>query len=222
MRINRNLDILQLILNQYRKSGFNPIYSQNNGEIETGFFILNMNTSEDYFWSCVKISDVEKSFWQNIGLNTQVIKFWNKVEIGKPEECWNWKAGTDSYNYGSLKTVVDGKTWHRANRLAFYLHFQVDPGDLNVCHTCDNSLCTNPNHFFLGTQLDNIMDFRVKNGLNSEPTVKHPEDKKLLENDVKNIRYLIKNKLGTCKNIAKVYRVSIQTILAIKQNKTWK
>jgi hypothetical protein len=51
-------------------------------------------------------------------------------------------------------------------RVSRYLYKKIY-GDfdkqLNVCHTCDNSLCINPDHFFLGTHADNQQDKFDKN-----------------------------------------------------------
>lgn len=32
------------------------------------------------------------------------------------------------------------------------------PEGMNVCHTCDVTLCVNVQHLFLGTQLENVAD----------------------------------------------------------------
>jgi len=29
-------------------------------------------------------------------------RFWDKVDIGEPDECWNWKAAIESSGYGSF------------------------------------------------------------------------------------------------------------------------
>lgn len=72
--------------------------------------------------------------------------------------CWNWKYATvlgDGVHRGRIK--VDGKTWV-ASRYSWTLFFGPIPEGQLVCHTCDNGLCINPEHFFLGTTTDNSLD----------------------------------------------------------------
>jgi len=81
--------------------------------------------------------------------------FWGKV--GKEESltgCWPWN-GSKVYAYGGLKW--EGKS-RRAHRIAWMLTFGPIPDELCVCHKCDNPLCCNPNHLFLGTEADNVND----------------------------------------------------------------
>ena len=90
-------------------------------------------------------------------------EFWR---LAKPNDngCWVWQRPPNSRNgYGRLM-------WdHRlimAHRLAYILTYGpiTDP-TMRVLHRCDNPPCINPDHLWLGTQLDNIAD-RVAKGRN--------------------------------------------------------
>lgn len=73
--------------------------------------------------------------------------------------CWVWtgsRSGRGNHRYGVV--CVAGKCIF-THRLAMHLWKGMDLNTkLNVCHTCDNPPCCNPDHLFLGTQYDNMMD----------------------------------------------------------------
>lgn len=73
--------------------------------------------------------------------------------------CWVWTGSTDGAGYGLV--FVHGRNVH-VHRLVYRLTRGVDPGDLHVCHSCDNPPCARPAHLFLGTAADNKRDSMKK------------------------------------------------------------
>lgn len=88
-----------------------------------------------------------------------VKRFWDKVAIGGENECWAWTAGLRGKGYGSF--WLDGKT-RKTNRVAYKLANGPIPEGLHVLHTCDNCLCVNPDHLWLGTHADNMDDRQAR------------------------------------------------------------
>ena len=82
-------------------------------------------------------------------------RFWSKVDIKGPDECWEWKAYISTKGYGRIyaHNKVEG-----AHRIAWELTNGPIPSNKLVLHKCDNRKCVNPNHLYLGTHSDNICD----------------------------------------------------------------
>jgi hypothetical protein len=63
--------------------------------------------------------------------------------------------------YGCFTARPFGLIMARAHRVAWLL-YRGDPGKKHILHHCDNVLCVNPDHLFLGDQATNMRDKALK------------------------------------------------------------
>ena len=143
-------------------------------------------------------------------------KFWSKVEVRSPDECWEWQT-TKRFRYGRTY-FVDRQ--QQAHRVAWQIVFGEIPNDMKVCHKCDNTRCVNPDHLFLGTQKDNIHDMLQK----GRGAVQRRSTAKLSEDAVQDIRQNYKpfSRRNGLRNFAEKYGVSTVTIFHALVRNTWK
>lgn len=107
------------------------------------------------------------------------IRYEAKVDRRGSEECWPWLAATiKGYGYASQRRPVirrDRKTIIAA-RLGWELaHGSPPPVGMYVLHRCDNGICMNPGHWFLGTKADNTADMMRKGRNRAAPRKTTPE-----------------------------------------------
>jgi len=149
-------------------------------------------------------------------------RFWADVKISSDDKCWEWKGKNSEKpgSYGLFRFGKSIKIFRREigpYRFALVaannknLPFMVRGSSACVCHKCDNRLCCNPNHLFVGTQKDNMRDKALK-GLIGRTS-------KIDEAGVARIRSLGQEGLLTHEEIAKQYKCSRQAISAIIQCK---
>lgn len=80
-------------------------------------------------------------------------RFWKHIQ--KTEYCWLWAGSKDKKGYGRINRNGSPILAHR---LSWEIHFGLIPDGLSVLHRCDNPPCCNPEHLFLGDQLENMQD----------------------------------------------------------------
>lgn len=92
----------------------------------------------------------------------QITRFWSKVDIQSPEECWPWLgATTRGINGGSRYGAwhLAGGVTVRPHRVAYTLLVGEIPEGLTIDHVqtrgCTTALCCNPAHMEPVTQSEN-------------------------------------------------------------------
>lgn len=78
--------------------------------------------------------------------------------------CWLWLGAICSGNAGYGQVREGGKTDY-AHRASYRMHCGEIPAGLDVCHTCDQPSCVNPDHLFTGTRQENMQDAKRKGRL---------------------------------------------------------
>jgi len=146
-------------------------------------------------------------------------RFHDKYHKDKSNGCWIWDKALDRQGYGTISIGIlsnGTKRKVKAPRIMWELYHGENPGDMFVCHHCDNPSCVNPKHLFLGTHKDNQSD-SVNKGRHRSIGGKNPKAK-LKDSDIR----VIRSSPLKYKFLAEIFGVSISTIARIRTNKLWR
>ena len=80
-------------------------------------------------------------------------RFMSKVFVPDDDGCWIWKGAVRA-RYGTLNV---NNVASKAHRVSYDL-FVGPIENKHVLHKCDQPLCVNPKHLFLGTIKENMHD----------------------------------------------------------------
>lgn len=83
------------------------------------------------------------------------LPFWDKVKRGAPNECWPWLGQVKPSGHGL--TSLNGHCIHASRKAWILTHGPITNG-LCVNHRCNNAICCNPAHMYLGTRAQNMAD----------------------------------------------------------------
>ncbi len=146
-------------------------------------------------------------------------RFWPNVDKRGPDECWNWTASRQGTNAMYGVVFMNGRKVG-AHRVSWILNNGEIPEGLEVCHKCDNPLCCNPAHLWLGTHQQNMHD-RTAKKRNNSPTGSRNFNCRLKESDIPKILHLKKQGVSDI-NIGNKFGVSGPTINGIVKGWRWK
>lgn len=134
-----------------------------------------------------------------------------------PDGCHYWTAGVNEHGYAIIS--VDRKP----RRVSRILYQELNNVKLHrfqfVCHSCDNPLCVNPDHFFIGSPKDNTQDMLRKGRHNAERGEGSGKSK-LTNEQVFEIRSL-KGKM-TQSEIGLRFSITGANVCSIHKGDTWR
>ena len=138
-------------------------------------------------------------------------RFHEKHLVDDTSKCWEWINGTNRPVF-MIPTGSYSQAGFSAERIAWALHHDHDPGPLVVRHTCDNPRCVNPSHLVLGTPKENTADMLERGRCGRA---------KLTESDVRELRRLYAAREATQIALAERYGISSRQVWHIIARKSW-
>ena len=148
----------------------------------------------------------------------QSSRFLEKVNTHNddPLKCWEWLGANKGNGYGHTSRGP-------AHRRSYQLFVGQIPDGMDVCHKCDNRICVNPSHLFVGTRYENMQDAlrkgRIARGDQLPPRWgEHGTASKLTAQQI----VIIRASSDPSKDLAIRFGVTSDNINRIRRNNTWK
>ena len=150
-------------------------------------------------------------------------KFKSRLSPCPNTGCWFWTAGVSGPGYGIMSRGGRygsgfSKTGPVMSHRMAYLIFVGDIGNKHVLHHCDNKLCCNPDHLYLGTDAENGADRKARNRIYRGGSPGQKNGWALLNDD--KVRDIKTGRMSR-KEFASLYGVSVACIDKIASGKNW-
>ena len=138
-----------------------------------------------------------------------------RTEVNPQTGCHEWTGAAFRNGYGTIYAAGKSLGTHR---VAWELANGPIPDGLFVLHRCDNRLCVNPGHLFLGDHADNMADMRSKG--RQARGERHGRAKLTVEQVIA-IKAILASGALTQRRLAGRFGVSLMAIYRISSGKTW-
>lgn len=140
-------------------------------------------------------------------------RFEEKFRPDPQSGCWVWTGRswfTDGRPYFAYSSRSNKN--RQGARAAWLIYRGEIPDGMFVCHHCDNPLCVNPDHLFLGTVKNNKDDSMQKG--------RHARGEKLSKVTEQEVR-LIRQWQGTQAECARTFNITPGAVSRIRSGDVW-
>jgi hypothetical protein len=132
--------------------------------------------------------------------------------------CWIWQRACNSHGYGHLGL---DHFHYLAHRLMWILVNGPVPDELWVLHKCDEKICVNPDHLFLGDPQTNVDDMWAKGRANPTPVIGSQHgNTSLIEDKIAAIRHRV-DQGKSYGLVASEFGISSQVVGQIARGDSW-
>jgi hypothetical protein len=136
----------------------------------------------------VTAAAVDVAMWQAWLADPDTLRRFEALVYRRGDGCAYWLGAISSTGHGKFRagSRAQARTWTRsavpsrivsAHVFAYQLHHGVITapwaGQVVIRHSCDETSCENSDHLLIGTQPENVWDYRARRGREDGPLADH-------------------------------------------------